>query len=321
MFSYKKAYQYDNQKRISLNQNNKQEKNKYEERINVSPLYRQKLLSPQILYICKRISVCLLFRRKKASMTVEAALALPVFLFAFLNLLSVVEIYRFQGNMSMAMHTTVKEMAVYGHAYSQMKEDPNRMESYGMTYLYGAGRVKSCMSDAYLARIPVRNGYSGIHWNKSSMMENQCIDLVATFQAKSMVNTVGGFTIPMYCRMRSRAWTGYEIPLVRESQEKEKIVYITPEGDAYHLSKSCSYLRLSIRSVDRKKVSTLRNQDRCIYYPCRFCGYKENNTVFITLYGNYYHTTMQCGGLKRTIEAVPISKTGERHLCSKCGGE
>lgn len=316
MFSYKKACHNNNQKNKSLNQKNKK---RIKERIDVSPLCRQKKLSPDNQCICKRISACLFFHKKSGSMTVEAALALPIFLFAFLNLLSIIEIYRFQGNMSMAMHTTVKEMTVYGHAYSQMREDPNRLESYGITYLYGAGRVKSCMSDAYLARIPVKNGYTGIQWNQSDMAKNQCVDLVATYRVKSMAPGVSSYSIPMYSRMRSRMWTGYEIPLMKEEQTKERIVFITPEGNAYHMSKSCSYLRLSIRSVDRKKVSSLRNQDGCIFYPCKLCGNKENNTVFITLYGSNFHTTMQCSALKRSIEAVPLSKVGGRHMCSKCG--
>lgn len=55
-------------------------------------------------------------------MTVEACFVLPFFLFAFLNIISVVELYRLQGNMSAAMHDTAKQMAVYGYEYRQMGE-------------------------------------------------------------------------------------------------------------------------------------------------------------------------------------------------------
>lgn len=319
MFSYEKSYFLYNLKKNKLNHKIK----KLKERKHVSPENRCISKSPHSrLYSNRRISFCLFSKRKrKASMTVEASLALPVFLFAFLNLLSVIEIYRFQSNLSMAMHTTVKEMAVYGHAYSQMREDPNRLESYGLTYLYGAGRVKSCLPDDYLARIPVKDKYAGIDWTKSDMSTNRCIDLVATYHAKSMVGAVGKFEIPMYCRMYTKIWNGYEIPLVKNQENTEKIVYVTPDGEAYHTTKSCSYLRLSIRAVDKRSVGKLRNQDGSIYYPCSLCGNKNNNTVFITLYGTNYHSTMGCSGLKRTIHAVPLSQVGGRHQCSKCGKE
>lgn len=45
----------------------------------------------------------------QASMTVEACFVLPFFLFAFLNVISILELYRLQGNMSAAMHDTAKD--------------------------------------------------------------------------------------------------------------------------------------------------------------------------------------------------------------------
>ena len=59
-------------------------------------------------------------RMLKASMTVEASLVLPLFLFAFLNLISVVEIYRLQSNMSAAMHSVAKQMAARGAEYEAL---------------------------------------------------------------------------------------------------------------------------------------------------------------------------------------------------------
>ena len=74
----------------------------------------------------KRISSCSpcpkLHRGQRASMTVEACLVLPLFLFAFLNIISIVEIYRLQGNMSAAMHDTARQMAVYGYEYRQIRD-------------------------------------------------------------------------------------------------------------------------------------------------------------------------------------------------------
>ena len=47
----------------------------------------------------KRMSAHSPGRRLRASMTVEACFVLPFFLFAFLNVISIVELYRLQGNM------------------------------------------------------------------------------------------------------------------------------------------------------------------------------------------------------------------------------
>lgn len=298
----------------------KQEKNILKERkACLSHTFRRNMKTPT-LRICKRTSANLFSASYKASMTVEASFALPFFLFTFLNLMSVIEIYRLQSNLDMAMYTTVKEMAVYGHAYSQWnEEDENHLESYGLTYLYGAGRTKSCLDDGFLERMPIEGGFSGISWLHSRMQEQECIDLVATYKVKPMVGFIGYQKIPLYNRYRTRMWTGYDIPLIPELREQEKIVYITPDGSVYHETKSCPYLRLSIRAVQRNAVKHLRNQDGDQYYPCQQCAYKDNNTVFITMFGNRYHTTLQCSGLKRTIYAIPLKETGNRPECQKCG--
>ena len=55
-----------------------------------------------------------------------------------------------------------------------------------------------------------------------------------------------------------------------------------------------------------------------------YCGGKENEgTVFITDYGNRYHTSLNCGELKRTVRSVTLPEAEEAGLraCKKCGNE
>lgn len=259
---------------------------------------------------------------KKASMTIEACLVLSLFLFAFLNIISIIELYRLQGNMSLAMHDTVKQMAVYGYEYQALGgDDVGAVESLGMTYLYAAGRVKAKLGADYLDNSPLAGGTAGISWLRSSVMqEDDCIDLVAEYLIKAPVADVGFGKQAFYNRMRTRAWTGYDnAKNSASSTNEEEIVYITPEGTVYHRSRGCSYLKLSITSVDKSFLDTQRNQNGGKYYACSECGASCGNTVYITQYGDKYHATLSCNRLKRTILAVPISETGGRGACSKCG--
>lgn len=89
--------------------------------------------------------------RYQASMTVEAAFVLPFFLFAFLNLISIIEIYRLQSNLSAAMHTTAKEMAIYGYEYRELAGgDTGKAASLGLTYLYAQNKVRNILGNGYL---------------------------------------------------------------------------------------------------------------------------------------------------------------------------
>ncbi len=219
---------------------------------------------------CRRISFCFFSRKntQSASMTLEAALVLPFFLFAVLNLMSFIEIYRLQSNWNMKLHQSVKEFAVIGEVIDVTRED-------------------------------------------------ECIDLVYPYKVKSFFPMVGFEDFWMYSRMRTRAWTGYDVEKVQP--EQEEIVYITEYGEVYHLTKSCSYLKLSIRAVERDVVEELRNADGACFYSCEECGKECTNTVFVTSYGNRYHATLQCGSLKRKIQEIPLSEVGNRNACKKCG--
>lgn len=273
-----------------------------------------------LLAALKRISSC--SSEKKASMTIEACLVLPLFLFAFLNVITIIELYRLQGNMSAAMHDTAKQMAVYGYEYQALGGgSAGAAESLGLTYLYAAGKVKVKLGNDYLNNSPLAGGAAAISWLRSSVMqEDDCIDLVAEYFIKPPAAVVGFGKQIFYNRMCTRAWTGYDNAKNSEnSTDEEEIVYITPEGTVYHRSRGCSYLKLSITSVDKSFLDTQRNQNGGKYYACGECGASCGNTVYITQYGDRYHATLSCSGLKRTILAVPISQTGKRGACSKCG--
>lgn len=274
----------------------------------------------------KRMSSCpsddRLRRAQKASMTVEACFVLPFFLFAFLNVISIIEIYRLQGNMSAAMHDTAKQMAQYGYEYREIGGGSLGVaESLGLTYLYAAGKVQAKLGTSYLDNSLLAGGASSISWMRSSVMqEDDCIDLVAEYRIAPPAAVVGYQSRTLYSRMRTRAWTGYDNAMYGAgSTAEERIVYITPNGSVYHCSRGCSYLKLSIVAVDRSLLDEQRNQGGSKYYPCEECGDFCGAIVYITDYGNRYHATLGCSGLKRTVMAVPISDAGDRGACSKCG--
>lgn len=272
----------------------------------------------------RKISPCFFLQGPKikycAGMTVEAAFVLPFCLFAILNLLSITEIYRLQSNMNAAMHTAAKEMAVDAYGYGQIRgnEEINQTESLALTHLYAARNVEDTLSREYLAQSPLMGGASGINWSRSELMQPDCIDLIATYEVAPAAGLIGFDRFPMYNRVRMRAWTGYDNAGAAAGDTGEQIVYITPNGEVYHVSGKCSYLKLSIRAVDIEAVKDLRNENGEKFYPCEDCGKEGSNTVFVTDYGNRYHTTLRCSGLKRTVYAVPISQAQGRCACSKC---
>lgn len=124
----------------------------------------------------------------------------------------------------------------------------------------------------------------------------------------------------LYTKCVVKPWNGYDVIQSKLREEEEPIVYITEHGTVYHKNRSCSYLTLSIQAAALDTVGEKRNQSGECYYPCEYCGKQGFITVvFITSYGNRYHTTVQCRGLKRTIKSVPLSQVSGMDPCQKCG--
>jgi hypothetical protein len=125
----------------------------------------------------------------------------------------------------------------------------------------------------------------------------------------------------MINRLRTRAWTGFDSAKAATTKEsEEEIVYVAETGTVYHKSRACTHIKLSIRSTSLANIENERSKDDSKYKKCDNCGSKAKGTVYITDYGDRYHSSLSCSGLKRTISAVPISQVGDKGACSRCGG-
>lgn len=117
-----------------------------------------------------------------------------------------------------------------------------------------------------------------------------------------------------------RAWVGYTGESFQENA-KGQIVYVTLNGEVYHRSRDCTYLKLTTRAISGDLVKNARNQSGERYTSCEYCvsAGRSSGTVYITDYGTSYHVSSACQGLKRTIMAVPLSETSGLRCCSRCG--
>lgn len=263
----------------------------------------------------------------KGSMTLEAAIILPFFLMTILAFLSFIEIIQLQNGITMALRDSGMTMGVYGYAYDYIQNGgkadltgvvPNIALSYG----YVGAHVKEFLGEEYPDNIMKPFGSGSIHYYNSSFMEeNDVIDLVATYAAMPRFNIVALPRINLVSRYYGRAWTGYELDGKGTDIQSEENVYITKDGNVYHLSRYCTHLQLTITSCLVGDIHTKRNDSGELYRACLLCGIQENcGKYYITPEGDCFHNDPNCSGLKRTIDVVPLSEVNGRAICSRCGG-
>lgn len=243
------------------------------------------------------------FTSMKGSITLEAATAVPIFFFAVLCLLFLMEIMAIQTAVRSGLQYAGKQAAA--GAYPAAVLTPGQIERDVISAI-GAARLERSIIEG------------GIDCSGSRMSPRTGVaELSAVCQVKIPLPI---FQIPLLeyeQKMRIKGWTGYE--KTGFGGEDDETVYVTETGLVYHQDYHCTHLELSIRMVNPSEVADLRNESGGKYYACEHCKKGGTGGVYITDTGNRYHSSLSCSGLKRTVYAVPVSEVIGKGACSRCG--
>lgn len=244
--------------------------------------------------------------RRKGSVTVEAALAVPIFFLAVVSLLYLMEIMAIRTSVRAGLQWAGKQ--AMQNAYAVRAVIPADLEG-DVVQAAGAGR---------LDRSIIVGGSSGIHCEGSYLSPGTGIGKIkASYKVRLPIPLFAAASVSCEETMQIKAWTGYEKNMFGNNDDET--VYVTETGLVYHRDYQCTYLKLSIHMVQASEVDTLRNDGGGKYYPCEHCRGQSFGGVYITDTGNRYHTSLTCSGLKRTIYAVPLSEAVGKGACSRCG--
>ena len=265
-----------------------------------------------------------IFKSCKASMTLEAAFAVPLFLFAVFNLYAAVSLITLHVRIETAMHQTGLSMARTAYAYHKAADGYDFLESETagtlFNLLYVGEKVKESVGESYLNQVEIAGGAEGISFLQSSVTEPDVLDLVAVYRPHMLFLPESFSSFQMVNRVRLKKWTGYD-NTAESAISKEQVVYVAESGSVYHRFRECSHLRLTICRVTKEEIPKRRNQSGAVYSACELCaGNASGNDWYITEDGNRYHTTLNCSGLKRTVYEIPLSQAIGMAACSRCGG-
>lgn len=258
------------------------------------------------------------FAPLRGSLTVEAAVVVPLFLFAMIAALQFAAVMGTAVKFGTSLADTGKEIAAaayisrYGGDVSEVPE----LAASALSAMYVHGKLERQAGDTSA----VKNTNLLL---SSFLDEDEMIDLVLTYQIRSPIQLIPLPENFFIQRARVRAWTGRTMDTGSDAENDDSRgtqVYVTEHGSVYHDDPDCSHLRLSVRTVTADQLDKLRNKSGEIYHRCEKCGVKDpSGTVYITTEGNRYHSSLECSGLKRTVRQVSKEEAGSMKACSKCG--
>lgn len=276
----------------------------------------------------------LLTRRLPAGMTVEAAVALPVFLFFLLNLGCAIEMIRLHGNLQMALWETGHSLAVYGYALGdeeilrsmEIKENDSwwkEMAGIAFSYTYIRNRVIDYLGETYLKQSPLTRGAAGLQfWESEILQDNDEIEITLTYGVSPWCSLTGFFPFRMANRFYAHIWNGYDIVGGSGGGEEDlTTVYVTETGSVYHTDRGCTHLCLSVQEIAAGTEGNYRNENGGKYSECEKCrGGTDEGVLYIAREGDCYHSDRECSGLKRTVFSILLKDAGNYRPCSRCSG-
>lgn len=246
---------------------------------------------------------------KKGSVTIEAAFGIPLFLFAALCLIWLIEIQSIKISITAAAQSAAKSAA----------EDTAVIPVLNTIKL--KSDIVSLIGEDRINRSIIRGGSSGIScWKSYVSPDTGEMNIKVEYDIMVPLPVIGSPSASLEEKFTISSWNGRNNEQM--GGENREIVYMTENGSVYHEDYNCSYLRLSLRYVPYEELGSIRNESGGRYHACEKCVIGSAMTgVYITENGNKYHNTLGCSGLKRTIYAVKRSETGGVGGCSRCSGQ
>ena len=243
----------------------------------------------------------------RGTLSVEAALVVPLFLFFLLTLLSSLQLLSFSIRLQQVLFE--EGMNLGEKVYENGAPDESRAVSEILSKLQVNGRI------------PVEGGVDGLDFSGSNLSDREFVDLNVHYRAKLLFDPFQLFHREFCQNVLFHTWIGYENGLDGRGAKTEEIyVYVTEGSQVYHRSRECTHIRLKITDVSGSDVGTLRNVYGDRYKSCRHCHAKRGDaTLYVTPEGDCYHNSLSCSGLSRSVRAIPLREVGNRRPCSRCG--
>lgn len=269
-----------------------------------------------------------------AILTIEAAVVLPFVACFLVFILYFFRILQVQGNISQALQYAGRHIAAEYSSHTSKDTTPgtadtdfqkpeilaDEQESHAdfpkmlkAKLLFEKQLKKQGCPTQY-----IRHGTAGISLLQSDFSEDY-VQLKAVYKMKLPVTLFGNIHYQIVQEAKCRKWTGFTP--AEHTDENDTWLYYTEHGTVYHASRSCTHLDLSIRGITYAQAGSSRNKSGGKYYKCEKCEDTASGSsmVYITDYGNRYHNSLTCSGLKRSIYMIRKSKATDKRMCSKCG--
>lgn len=288
------------------------------------PLFNTKSLqvpcSPRnVIFKClnsvkKRVFPFISVRKLSGSMTVEAALVLPLFLFFALALLAPVQWLDTQRKVQLTTEYFCEKLSQYAYV-SEVWGDSAEEDILGFDIEEFSGAASGLLlrgkAEKFTDHVRIKTA------DVPDQEDDICFELEFVKEIPYFSSIIQKVTV--CAAAKRRCWIGLDGKLKVGQEETDgdiddPIVYVGAGMGRYHLKRDCHYISNEYESA---VVSEVKKNG---ITPCSVCAKacKEGDIVYITPNGKHYHKLKSCRAMTAYVRAVPLSEVEHLGACSYC---
>lgn len=259
-----------------------------------------------------------------ASLTLEAAFVLTLFIFASVSLILPMKILNTERRIQSGLEAVGEDFSKY--AYVKGLLEKGEMGSVpGVEYLI-RGIAAGYAAQRAMAYADTGNCQKATMVRSQILEDGETLDLILDFEIQMPFPVLGLPSVRRTARCYRRAWIGKAGKSYdgedNGTDSQEKIVYVGKTSIRYHSSRSCHYLANNLSTVSFEALAELRNSDGGKYYACRVCARSANvgNTIYVMPSGSSFHTAEDCSAIIAYVRVVKLSEVEHLGACSYCSG-
>lgn len=294
----------------------------------------------------KRVLPFTSFYRLKASMTVEAAFVLPLFISLAAALMMPMRMLDTQRKLQTTVESVCEDLSVYAYVAEEInaldKGDVEQIEAeirreggsdedegnLGMEIVHGAEIVSDAAAGVWLQR-RIRD-CTELAQVKYVDVPDEGGNIVLEVQYQETMPVFSRLLNPLSIEVsaKRRVWTGLPGKLTSEKsgvvsgENAVEMVYVGSNMGRYHKIRDCHYISNEYQAVSVSEAKKMRDADGHRFQACSSCEDEidPNGTVYVTAGGRHYHGAMDCKAMVSYVRKVPLSEVLYLGACSYCGG-
>ena len=220
----------------------------------------------------------------KASATVEAALVMPLYIYAVMAVTYMMQIYQIRLEVDAALYNALREQNKYNYLNYVQKEkqndeiinekDININDTIVGSLSLHSVLIKNLGSE-YAKEHNIKGGNKIICYSYDS----STIQAAAEYSVKNPFDIFGIGYIKVVQEFTYEVWLGEKYAGdYGKDKDNTDSVFITRTGTVYHKTRNCPALNIDVKMVDFSQINNYRNKNGSIYYLCSKCKkYNDKN--------------------------------------------